>query len=74
MYQLHRLHVHMYSTKARAEQCSRQNNDVKHIICSTKEKLDNYAQTITGKNTSIIHDAITLIHLLLTISNSEAIL
>ena len=65
--------AYMYSTKARAV-VSRQNNDVQHRICITKEKLDYYVKSYRGKNTSVIHEAIPLIQLLLTISNSDAIL
>ena len=39
----------------------------------TKQKLDYYDNSYRGKNTSVIHDTIPLIQLLLTISNSEAI-
>ena len=71
MYQLHRLHVHAYTTKARAI-VSRQYNDVKRRICITKEKLDYNAESYRGKNTSVAHEAKPLIQLLLTISNAEA--
>ena len=38
----------MCSTRARVV-VSRQNNDVKHRICSTKEKLDYYAKAIDAR-------------------------
>ena len=41
-------------------------------ICIIKEKLDCY--NYRGKNTSVIHDAVPPIQLLLTNSNSEAVL
>ena len=63
----------MFNTKARAV-VSRQNNDVKHRICITKEKLDYYAKSYRDKNTSVIYDTIPLIQLLLTICNFEAAL
>ena len=48
---------------------------MKHRIRITKKKkLDYYAKSYRGKNTSVIHDAIHLIQLLLSISSSEAIL
>ena len=49
-------------------------NKVKHIIYITIEKLDYYVKSHGGKDNSIIHDALYLIQLLLTVSNSEAIL
>ena len=61
----------MYSAKARAV-VSRQN--VKHRLCITKEKLDCYSESYTGKSTSVVHEATPLIQWLLTTSNSEAIL
>ena len=35
---------------------------MKYRICIVKEKLDYYAKSYTGKNTSVIHEAIPLIH------------
>ena len=52
----------------------RQNNDVEHRICITKEKLDCYAKSQRGKNTSVKYEVIPPVQLLLIISNSEAIL
>ena len=65
----------MYSTKAKTD-VSRQNNDLNNRICATKEKLDYYTKSYLGKNTSVIYEGIllSLIQLLLTICNSEAIL
>ena len=50
------------------------NNEVKHKLCITNEKLDYNANSCTGKNTSAIHEAISLIQSLLTISNPDVIL
>ena len=47
---------------------------MKHRICITKEKLGDYANGYRDKNTSVIPEALPLIQLLLTSSNSEAIL
>ena len=47
---------------------------MKHRICITKEKLAYHVKSYGGKNTSVIHKAIPLIQLSLTISKSEAIL
>ena len=42
-------------------------------ICITKQKLDYYTKICTGKNASVIHEAIPLFKLLFTISNSVTI-
>ena len=64
------------STKARTA-VSRQNSDVKHKICvnkkKKKKKLDRYAKSYRGENSSVIHDTIPLSSLLLAVSSSEAI-
>ena len=52
---------------------SRQNDYVKQNLI-IKEKLDYYAKSQRGKNTSVIHDTLPLIQLFLNISNSEAML
>ena len=58
---------HLYNTTARVV-VPRQNNDMKHRIYITKKKkkkLDCYAKNFRGKNTSVIHDAMHPIQLLL---------